>query len=186
LWISRLPAISQLTHSKSFIKNSGYNEFFRPVLCLIGADCNKPFQLYASSDKLNSYGREGNLEMLNRKKILLVDDDPAVTDYLRLKLSKLYTVEVTNKPTDVLSLAVQERPDLILCDIDMPGMDGGDVARALSTNERTRRIPILFLTSIISHEEAQALRGQVGGRPGMSKHSPIDEILSRIRTALGD
>jgi DNA-binding response OmpR family regulator len=129
--------------------------------------------------------KEENAEMSIRKTILLVDDDPAVTDYLRLKLGKTYNVVVTNRPTTVLSLAGQEQPDLILCDIDMPGMDGGDVARALSSNEQTRRIPILYLTSIISHEEARALHGQIGGRPGMSKHSPIDEILARIRATLG-
>lgn len=119
-----------------------------------------------------------------RKKILLVDDDPAVTDYLQLKLSKSYYVLTTNKPTTVLTLAGKEKPDLILCDIDMPDMDGGDVARALSTTEQTRRIPILYLTSIISQEESHALQGQIGGRPGMSKHSPIDEILARIRTII--
>jgi serine/threonine protein kinase len=128
--------------------------------------------------------KEKKAETSNRKKILLVDDDPAVTDYLQLKLSKTYNVLTTNKPTTVLTLAGQEKPDLILCDIDMPDMDGGDVARALSTTEQTRRIPILYLTSIISKEESYALKGQIGGRPGMSKHSPIDEILARIRAIL--
>jgi serine/threonine protein kinase len=134
---------------------------------------------------LTTMKKEENAEMSKRKTILLVDDDPAVTDYLRLKLGKTYNVVVTNKPTTVLNLAAQEQPDLILCDVDMPGMDGGDVARVLSGNEQTRRIPILYLTSIISREEAQALNGQIGGRPGMSKHSPIDEILARINTTLG-
>jgi serine/threonine protein kinase len=127
----------------------------------------------------------GSPEMSKGKTILLVDDDPAVTDYLRLKLSKAYNVVVTNKPTAVLSLAGQEQPDLILCDIDMPGMDGGDVARALSANEQTRHIPFLYLTSIISYEEAHTLNGQIGGRLGLSKQAPIDEILARIRTTLG-
>jgi serine/threonine protein kinase len=150
----------------------------------------RPITLNDASPKqaminLTGIRNEENTEMSIRKTILLVDDDPAVTDYLRLKLAKTYNVVVTNKPTAVLSLAGQEQPDLILCDIDMPGMDGGDVARVLSGNERTRRIPILYLTSIISREEAQALHGQIGGRPGMSKHTPIDEILARIRTALG-
>ena len=122
--------------------------------------------------------------MIERKNILLVDDDHAVTDYLQLKLGKVYGVLVTNNPTEVVALARKQQPDLILCDIDMPDMDGGDVCRALSEDEQTRHIPILYLTSIVSHEEVQMLGGQIGGRPGVSKHAPMDEILARIRAAL--
>jgi serine/threonine protein kinase len=172
---------------------------FTQVLPVLNQDTNGVRQVVADSMPITSNDtsptpaminltameKEGNVAMSVRKTILLVDDDPAVTDYLRLKLSKTYNVVVTNKPTAVLGLAGQEQPDLILCDIDMPGMDGGDVARVLSSNEQTRHIPILYLTSIISREEAQALNGQIGGRPGLSKHSPIDEILTRIRATLG-
>jgi len=124
--------------------------------------------------------------MTERKSILLVDDDHAVTDYLQLKLGKAYDVLVTNEPRAVLALARKEQPDLILCDIDMPDMGGGDVCRALSDDEQTQHIPILYLTSMVSREEVQMMGGEVGGRPGVSKDSPIDEILARIRVALGE
>ena len=123
--------------------------------------------------------------MTGRKNILLVDDDHAVTDYLRLKLGKAYDVLATNNPRMVVALARKERPDLILCDIDMPEMDGGDVCRALSDDEHTQHIPILYLTSIVSREEVQLMGGQIGGRPGVSKEAPIDEIIERIRVAIG-
>jgi CheY-like chemotaxis protein len=122
--------------------------------------------------------------MTKRGTILLVDDDQAVTDYLQLKLSKDYEVLVTNKPTAVLEMARQVQPDLVLCDIDMPGMDGGDVCRALSSDEQTRHIPFAYLTSMVSQEDVQALKGQIGGRPGVSKHAPITEILARIHTVM--
>lgn len=123
--------------------------------------------------------------MSERKNILLVDDDHAVTDYLRLKLGKVYDVQATNDPKTVVALARKEMPDLILCDIDMPDMDGGDVCRALSDDEQTRHIPILYLTSIVSREEVERMGGQIGGRPGVSKEAPIDEIIERIRVAIG-
>ncbi len=122
--------------------------------------------------------------MTKRNTILLIDDDHAVTDYLQLKLSKNYDVLVTNEPTAVLEIARKEQPDLILCDIDMPGLDGGDVCRALASDEQTQDIPFIYLTSIVSQEEVQALRGQIGGRPGVSKHAPINEILARIDAVL--
>jgi CheY-like chemotaxis protein len=122
--------------------------------------------------------------MIRRKKILLVDDDPAVTAYLQLKLASTYDVLITNKPTEALGLARNQRPDLILCDIDMPDMDGGDVCRVLSDDEQTRQIPVLYLTSLVSQEEVKVMDGQIGGRPGVSKQAPIDEILASIRAAL--
>ena len=129
-------------------------------------------------------GIERNADMIKRKSILLVDDDQAVTDYLQLKLGKTYDVLVTNESRTAAALARKERPDLIVCDIDMPGMDGGDVSRALSDDEQTRQIPILYLTSMVSREEVQVLGGQIGGRPGMSKNTPIDEIIARIGAAI--
>ena len=124
--------------------------------------------------------------MTKRKNVLLVDDDHAVTDYLQIKLGKAYDVQVTNEPRAVLALARKGQPDLILCDIDMPDMDGGDVCRVLSDDEQTRHIPILYLTSMVSREEVQMMGGQIGGRPGVSKDAPIEEFLARIRIFTGE
>ncbi|PWF55648.1 response regulator [Massilia glaciei] len=123
---------------------------------------------------------------MTKKKILMVDDDHAVTDYLSLKLNKTYDVVVINEPRGVVRMARAERPDLILCDIDMPEMDGGDVSRALSEDPDTRAIPLIYLTSLVSVTEASERNGQLGGRPGMSKHAPIEETLAKIKSVLGD
>jgi putative two-component system response regulator len=112
--------------------------------------------------------------------ILVVDDDPAVTELLELKLDPLFAVRTTNDPRDVQALARTLRPQAIVCDIDMPGMDGGDVCRRLSEDPRTRHIPVLYLTSMVSNEEVAALDGEVGGRPGISKSAPVQDIAWRI------
>ena len=122
--------------------------------------------------------------MSERKKALLVDDDPAVTDYLQIKLGSRYDVVAVNDPTRVVEVARGEHPDVIVCDIDMPVMDGGAVCRALAQAPDTRDIPFLFLTSIVSRSEA-ALDGVIAGRPGVSKHAPIADILARIRAVVG-
>lgn len=121
-----------------------------------------------------------------RKKILAVDDDAAVTAYLEAKLGADYDVVATNISTRALTLAQSERPDLIICDIDMPELDGGDLAAVLSQNPTTRDIPLLFLTALMSPREGKALGGEVGGRPGVSKRAPLPELLSRIRELIGD
>jgi len=77
-------------------------------------------------------------------------------------------------------LAQQESPDLIICDIDMPEMDGGDVERALSEKEQTRNIPILFLSSLVSKSDVERSGGIIGGKQMASKSANIKELIVRI------
>jgi|JI10StandDraft_1071094.scaffolds.fasta_scaffold87035_5 CheY-like chemotaxis protein len=118
--------------------------------------------------------------MSDKKKILLVDDDEAVVSYLVVKLAKYYDLISTTDPTQVVAMAREEQPDLILCDIDMPDMSGGDLASALTEEPATAFIPVLYLTALVSPEETRDLQGQVGGRPGISKRAPLAELLARI------
>jgi putative two-component system response regulator len=115
-----------------------------------------------------------------KKRILLVDDDPTVVSYLTTKLSKLYEVVSTSDPRKAAGLARRELPDVILCDIDMPGMGGGEVAAAMEADSALARIPLIYLTDLVSPEEARDLQGQVGGRPGISKRAPLAELVARI------
>jgi len=123
--------------------------------------------------------------MNTKKRVLVVDDDPAVTDLLQAKLAAHYEVIATNRPTQALGLARTQRPDLIVCDVDMPGMDGGEVCRALTDDATTRDIPFLYLSSIVSPAEVDDLGGLVGGRPGISKRAPVAEIVARIVSMIG-
>lgn len=118
--------------------------------------------------------------MSDKKKILLVDDDEAVVSYLVVKLAKYYDLISTTDPTQVVAMAREEQPDLILCDIDMPAMSGGDLASALTEDPDTAFIPVLYLTALVSPQETKDLQGQVGGRPGISKRAPLAELLARI------
>ncbi len=118
--------------------------------------------------------------MSDKKKILLVDDDEAVVSYLVVKLAKYYDLISTTDPTQVVAMAREEQPDLILCDIDMPDMSGGDLASALTEDPDTAFIPVLYLTALVSPQETKDLQGQVGGRPGISKRAPLAELLARI------
>jgi CheY-like chemotaxis protein len=118
------------------------------------------------------------------KKVLLVDDDEAVLDYLTVKLSNFYRVVSTSDSRQAVALARQERPAAILCDIDMPHLAGGDVAAGLARDAATASIPLIYLTALVSPEEAVELRGQVGGRPGVSKRAGVAEIVGTIDAAL--
>jgi CheY-like chemotaxis protein len=123
--------------------------------------------------------------MSTKKKILLIDDDDAVIAHLVTKLSKFYEIVSTTDPAKAAGMARTELPDVILCDIDMPGMSGGDVAAALADDTATERIPLIYLTALVSPEEARDLEGQVGGRRGVSKRAPLAELVRTIDEACG-
>jgi CheY-like chemotaxis protein len=122
---------------------------------------------------------------MGKKKILLVDDDQSVLVYLGAKLARHYDVVSTLDPYQALALARQEEPDLILCDYDMPGMTGSDVASALHADPQIAEIPLVYLTSLVSPGALRDLEGQVRGRPGASKRAPLADLMARIEEFTG-
>ena len=122
--------------------------------------------------------------MFDQLKVLVVDDDEAVLDYLQAKIGHRYDLVSTNAPENVLELARRHRPALILCDVYMPTMDGGDVSAALYADDETREIPMLFLTGLASQGDLQRQQHQLGGRPAISKSAPVEELLARIESLI--
>jgi CheY-like chemotaxis protein len=123
--------------------------------------------------------REGGPKMA-RKRILLVDDDQSVLVYLGAKLARHYDVVSTLDPYQAITLARSGKPDLILCDLDMPGMTGGDVASALHADPDTAAIPLMYLTGLVSPDALRDLKGEVRGRPGASKRGRLGDLVARI------
>jgi len=85
------------------------------------------------------------------KRILVVDDEPSVTRNLKLNLESSgdYDVFAENHAGNALAAARIFRPDLILLDVMMPGMDGGDVAARLRADPLLRDTPVIFLTALV-------------------------------------
>lgn len=121
-----------------------------------------------------------------KRTILVVDNDEAVLAFMQAKLGARYTVVGTTDPAQALSLARSERPSLILCDIEMPGMDGGDISAAVYAEDSLHDIPVLFLTALVSPGELQIQRGEIGGRPAISKEAPVEQLIARIESLIGN
>jgi len=113
---------------------------------------------------------------VDKKKILLIDDEQSLTRLLKLNLEKTgaYEVRDVNHALDGLTAAREFRPDLILLDIVMPGMTGDDVAAQLRADPDLKGIPIVFLTAVVTKEEARAQSGTIGGFPFLAK--PVDAV----------
>ncbi|HET9418198.1 MAG TPA: response regulator [Chthoniobacterales bacterium] len=114
---------------------------------------------------------------MQKHKILIVDDDPKLSRLVKTILEKTnaYQVQEENRSSAALAAAKAFTPDLVLLDVDMPGKDGGDVARELQADSVLRQTPILFLTSLISHSEAGRGAVERGGMLFLAK--PVDPAL---------
>ena len=119
-----------------------------------------------------------------RAKILIVDDDEEILDLLQLRLGERYDIVSTSTPQNALKLARETEPDLILCDFDMPEMDGADVSTALAADEELRHIPLLFLTALASTGDLNRMGKQIAGRRAISKDAPLDRLVARIEELL--
>ena len=81
-------------------------------------------------------------------RILLIDDDPVNRTLVRAMLdSRGYETLLASNGEDGITIAREERPDLIICDLVMPGMDGLEVARRLRASATLRSIPLVALSA---------------------------------------
>lgn len=117
-----------------------------------------------------------------------MDDDLYVVTLLKTKLesSQRFEVITTTSGKDAVDLAASQQPDLVISDIDMPGMDGGEVAAALKNRQTTKHIPMIFLSSLVTPHDVPKDAVLTSGRwPVLSKQSPIREVIDRIDEMLG-
>ena len=122
--------------------------------------------------------------MEEKKKLLLVDDDATVLAFLGIKLGREFDVMTCDSARKALGLAREYAPHVILCDVDMPDMDGGDLSAALFSQTETREIPLVFLTALLDAEELRQKGNQLAGRAAVSKHARFEDILARVRASV--
>ncbi|MEO5373953.1 MAG: response regulator [Alphaproteobacteria bacterium] len=114
--------------------------------------------------------------------ILIVDDEP-VNAHLISQLLKQHNVIVALNGTDGIDMALDQRPDLILLDINMPDMLGFEVCERLRANPITHDTPILFITTMDAIEDK--IRGfAVGGFDYIVKPYSKEEVVARVNTHL--
>jgi CheY-like chemotaxis protein len=119
---------------------------------------------------------------MEKKKLLIVDDEVGITDIVKSYLEQTgkYEIRVGNSGAEALNAANSFHPDLILMDVDMPDMDGPEVAEAMRNDVNTRGIPIVFLSSIVSEKEVEASHGMIGGRRFLAKPVNKQKLIDCI------
>jgi len=117
-------------------------------------------------------------------RILIVDDEPDTLNLLKCYLETMdFTVITASNGFDGIEKAQKEKPDLIILDVMMPGMDGFQVCKMIRSNFTINHVPILFLTCKVSVEDTiQGLNS--GGDDYISKPFDFRELISRIHTLM--
>jgi class 3 adenylate cyclase len=124
------------------------------------------------------------MAVTDKKLVLIVDDTPTNIAVVSGLLKDSFQTKVATNGEKALAIATgSEKPDLILLDIMMPGMDGYEVCRRLKDNPATRDIPIIFLTA--KTEELDEEKGfDVGAVDYIHKPFSGPIVLARVRTQL--
>jgi DNA-binding response OmpR family regulator len=114
---------------------------------------------------------------MSKTRVLIVDDDLNLSRLAGMILegSGKYEALIVNDSTRAVAAAVGFQPHIMLLDIDMPGKSGGDVAREAATDARLRDVPVLFLTGLVSREEAGTKQLESGGMRFLAK--PVEPAL---------
>lgn len=120
----------------------------------------------------------------NPARILIIDDDERNLKLLEALLkTEGYVLESATSGEDALKLVASFRPDLILLDIMMPGIDGFEVARRVKLDPETKTIPIIMITALEDHESRiRAL--QMGAEEFLTKPINRAELWVRVRNLL--
>jgi CheY-like chemotaxis protein len=123
------------------------------------------------------------------RKIVLIDDEEDFCYFVKKNLERtgkfeVITVSESKKGLDTVK---REKPDLVLLDILMPGVDGGVLRQSLSEDKATQNIPVIFLTAVVDRADfGEELIKERGGQKFLAKPISPDELIDAINEVLGD
>ncbi len=127
---------------------------------------------------------EAELAATADARVLVVDDEPMVRQHTVEQLSSAFhNLETAENGLDALGKALANPPDIILSDVEMPGMDGWQLLRILRSRPNLSDVPVIFLTRL--RGERERLRGyQLGVDDYLGKPAVAAELVPRIRGLL--
>ena len=118
------------------------------------------------------------------KRVVVVDDEPTVGEAVRDLLSaEGYDVETPGDAQSALPALLRTAPDLVILDVNMPGMSGWELCSLLRRQSATRSVPVLFLTGRQDVRD-RITAMQVGGSDYLSKPFGAEELRKKVRSLL--
>ena len=126
--------------------------------------------------------RISEVNSMDKKRILIVDDEENLAKVFKLLLEKTGKYEVWKETngSNAFATAKKFKPHLVLLDIMMPDIDGGEVASQLKEDAETKHIPIVFISAAITKEEEGEQGIIKGGYPILAKPVPMEKLVATI------
>ncbi len=118
-----------------------------------------------------------------KRTVLVVDDEKVVLDMVSEALEDKFSVSAVNDGQKAFSVLERIRPDVILLDLKMPGMDGYDVIQRLKTNQEYKDIPVIFLTAV-TDEYTETKCFEAGAEDYICKPFTANALTARIERVL--
>jgi DNA-binding response OmpR family regulator len=118
------------------------------------------------------------------KRVLIAEDDPDVAELLRLALTDELDVEadIVANGALVMDSVTARRPDLLILDVELPGLNGLDVFDLLRSDPHWQGVPVLFLTAL--PERAETANARVGVHEILAKPFDVDDLIARAERLL--
>jgi two-component system OmpR family response regulator len=119
-------------------------------------------------------------------RVLIIDDEKGFTDLLQMQVRRHANVHlrVVNQSDQALEVARQFKPDIILLDIVMPGIDGGELLHQFEGDANLKEIPIIVVSALTTHAETSSGLS-LSGHPLIAKPVKTEELVGRIEEQLG-
>lgn len=142
-------------------------------LAVLSADSQPP-------DSQNQQSADNGSNGSGQGTILIVDDNAEVRQYIKRIMGSVYRLVEAKDGADGLAKAMQLKPDLILSDVMMPGMDGYELCRRLKAEGSTSKIPVILLTAKAS-EDMKVEGLETGADDYMAKPFNARELTARVK-----
>ena len=125
-------------------------------------------------------------ETKRKTRVLIIDDGVEFTNIVKLtlELKGQYEVCVENNPLNALATAQRFRPGLVLLDVIMPELDGGEVQRQFKADASVSHIPIIFLTATVRQKDVDEHNGIIDGAAYIAKPVTADGLIKAIEDHL--
>jgi DNA-binding response OmpR family regulator len=121
---------------------------------------------------------------MSRSTVLVIDDEKDLLELVRYNLEKEHLDVITATDGQAgLEIGLRHKPDLVLLDLMMPGMNGLEVCKQLRSDARTRRVPIIMLTAKAA-ETDKIVGLEMGADDYIVKPFSVRELLARVRAVL--
>ena len=120
------------------------------------------------------------------KKILVVDDEKDVLTVTVATLKRAgYSAITAENAEQAIEMAKNQKPDLIMLDICMPGMDGTQAGEIIKKTPQTKDIPIIYVTALLSKQEENDLKHKIGNNFFLAQPWVTEELLEEIKKRIG-